>query len=148
MTSADFEKWTEQYNISYIVENGIELQNIKWSKCFSSDLPRAIKTAETIFKEKIITTHLLREVPLSPVFKIPFKLPYVFWCITGRLAWLFNHKSQPETKKMTTKRILVFLDTIEHEADHNLLVVCHGFFMHAFQKELKSRGNISFRIYI
>jgi hypothetical protein len=47
MTSNDFEKWVIKYDISGIIENKFETQNIKWDKCFSSDLPRAIKTSET-----------------------------------------------------------------------------------------------------
>ena len=108
MTSDDFEKWVLKYDNSDIKENKVEIEHIKWEKCFTSDLPRAMKTSETIFKGEIIKSELLREVPLSPIFKTNIKLPYVFWCITGRLAWNFQHKSQIEAKKDTKRRQMNF----------------------------------------
>jgi broad specificity phosphatase PhoE len=140
MTSYDFEQWVKEYDTSNVIENKFEIENIKWHKCFSSDLSRAIKTSKAIFKGEIIKTQLLREVPISPICKTNLKLPYVFWCISGRIAWLFQHKSQVETKKDTQRRVNEFLDRIENESNNNILIVCHGFFMHTFQKELKTRG--------
>jgi broad specificity phosphatase PhoE len=140
MTSDDFEKWVERYDISEVIENKFETQNIKWDKCFSSDLPRAIRTSETIYKGEIIKTHLLREVPLAPTCKIKFKLPHRFWCIFSRIAWNFHHKSQVETKKDTQKRINEFFNSLDTESDTNILIVCHGFLMKIIERELRSRG--------
>lgn len=102
MTSDDFEKWALEYDNSDTIENKFETQNIKWDKCFSSDLPRAIKTSETIFKGAIIKTQLLREVPLSPIYKTNLKLPHSLWCIAARVAWSLKHKSQTENKYINT----------------------------------------------
>ncbi|MBD7911637.1 phosphoglycerate mutase family protein [Clostridium cibarium] len=140
MTSDDFNKWIKQYDDSDVIENKFEIGNIKWHKCFSSDLSRAIKTSKAIFRSEITRTPLLREVPIAPICKTNIKLPYVFWCVSGRLGWLFNHKSQIETKKDTIRRVNEFLDSIENEGDRNILIVCHGFFMNMLQKELKRRG--------
>ena len=140
MTSDDFEEWVLKYDNSDIKENKVEIEHIKWDKCLSSDLPRAVKTSETIFKGEIIKSKLLREVPLSPIFKTNIKLPYLFWCITGRLAWNFQHKSQIETKNDTQMRANEFLDYLNNESDSNILIVCHGFFMRVLQNELKRRG--------
>lgn len=140
MTSDEFNQWVKEYDNSDVIENEFELGNIKWQKCFSSDLPRAIKTSKAIFKSEIIKTPLLREVPISPICKTNLKLPYVFWCICGRAAWFFKHKSQIETKKDTQKRVNEFLNSIEDEVDSNILIVCHGFLMNTLQKELKRRG--------
>ncbi|MDP4146706.1 MAG: histidine phosphatase family protein [Bacillota bacterium] len=140
MTSNDFEKWMVKYDVSGVIENKFETQNIKWDKCFSSDLPRAIKTSETIFKGEIIKTQLLREVPLSPICKTKLKLPHRFWCIAARIAWNFHHKSQAETKKDTQKRINEFLNSLDTELDTNILIVCHGFLMTVIERELKRRG--------
>jgi Fructose-2,6-bisphosphatase len=140
MTSYDFEEWVRQYDNSDIIENEIDFGNIKWQKCFSSDLYRAVRTAETIFEGEILKTNLLREVCISPIFKSSIKLPYIFWCISGRIAWLFKHKSQMETIEGTKERVKELLDTIENEAHMNILIVCHGFFMKTLQKELKKRG--------
>lgn len=86
MTSYDFEEWVRQYDNSDIIENEIDSGNIKWQKCFSSDLYRAVRTAETIFEGEILKTNLLREVCISPIFKSNIKLPYIFWCISGRVS--------------------------------------------------------------
>lgn len=82
----------------------------------------------------------MREVCIYLIFKSNIKLPYIFWCISGRVAWLFKHKSQIETIEDTKERVKEFLDTIQNESDINILIVCHGFFMKSLQKELKGRG--------
>ncbi|MBZ9623797.1 phosphoglycerate mutase family protein [Clostridium sp. FP2] len=142
MTSYDFKQWVKKYDNSDIIENKFEMGNIKWNKCFSSDLSRAIKTSKAIFTGKIIKTQLLREVPIAPILKTNLKIPYIFWCISGRIAWFFQHKSQIETKKDTQRRANEFLDIIENQSNNsnNILIVCHGFFMTTLQKELKRRG--------
>lgn len=142
MTSYDFENWVLAYDTSDVIENKFETENIKWNKCFSSDLLRAIKTSETIFEGEITKTHLLREVPLSPIYKTNLKLPHRFWCIVARIAWNFHHKSQAETRKDTQKRINEFLNSLDKELDTNILIVCHGFFMRIIERELKIRGFI------
>lgn len=140
MTSSDFNEWVEQYDNSDTIENKIELGDIKWDKCFSSDLSRAVKTAKSIFSGEIIKTDLLREVLIAPIFKTNMKLPYIFWCVAGRVAWYFNQKCQIETKEVTKKRIKEFLYNIEDESNANILIVCHGFFINVLQKELKKQG--------
>ena len=140
MTSDDFKQWVKQYDNSDIIENKFEIGNIQWHKCFSSDLSRATETSKLIFKGEIIKTQLLREVPLAPIFNTKIKLPHIFWCISGRIAWFFQHKSQIENKRDTQRRVSGFLDSIKNESNNNILIVCHGFFMNTLQKELKSRG--------
>lgn len=142
MTSNDFKHWLNQYDLSDIIENKFEHGNVIWHKCYSSDLSRATKTSKSIFTGEIIETQLLREVPIAPIFNTNIKIPYIFWCISARIAWLFQHKSQIENKKDTQKRANEFLDSIKIESNNNILIVCHGFFMNTLQKELKSRGFI------
>ena len=140
MTSGDFEQWVKQYDNSDIIRDKFDIGEIKWHKCFSSDLFRAIKTSETIFSDGIIITQLLREVPLSPICKTNIKLPYAFWCMSARVAWFFQHKSQIETKNDTQRRVNEFLDIIENDSNNNILIVSHGFLMHIMQKELIKRN--------
>lgn len=140
MTSQDFEEWVKLYDNSGVIENKFHTGNIEWHRCFSSDLLRAVRTSKSIFSGTIAETPLLREVPMSAVFKTRIKLPYVFWCISGRMAWFFQHKSQKESKKETHKRAKEFLDNIiENDSKDNVLIVCHGFFMRSLQQELKKR---------
>jgi len=140
MTSDDFKQWVKQYDNSDIIENKFEVGDILWNKCYSSDLSRVIKTSQSIFKGEIIKSKLLRKVPIEPIFNTNIKLPYTFWCISGRIAWFFQHKSQMENKKDTQKRVNEFLDSIKDESNNNVLIVCHGFFINTLQKKPKSRG--------
>lgn len=140
MASKDFIEWVTSYDNADVIQNEINISNIEWNKCYSSNLSRAIKTAEVIYKGEIIKTEQLREVPIAPIFKTNIKLPHIFWSLCGRAAWLFSHKSQIEGKKETEKRIKDFFDNIGDEDDVNILIVCHAFFMYSFQKELLKRG--------
>jgi broad specificity phosphatase PhoE len=140
MTSDEYEKWTRDYDTAGVIENPLDVGGISWDMCYSSDLPRAVRTAQTIYKGEISETPLLREVPLSVPFKASFRMHHVLWGLFSRIAWLMSHKSQEEKKHDTEKRIGDFLNSLDWKKDSNILVVCHGFFMYFFMKELIKRG--------
>ena len=140
MSSEEFSEWAERYDFSEVFPKKIDLKNISWQRCFSSDLPRAITTAKAAFAGEIITTSDLREVPFSPVFKTKLRLPYVFWTISGRIAWFFNHSSQEEGRRDTQARIRHFFSELEDCEEENILIVCHRFFIHSLQREIRRRG--------
>jgi broad specificity phosphatase PhoE len=144
MTSKQFKQWEENYNTSEVIKNDVELMGIKWDKCYSSTLIRAIITAQHVYKDEIVQNDLIRETIIDPIFKSNLKLPYWFWAVSGRLAWYFNHKSQEENKTITKAKKFVdlLLDEIQKESKENILIVTHGFFMYSLQKELKKRGFI------
>ena len=146
MTSKEFKEWEENYNKSDVIRNNVELRGIKWDKCYSSTLIRAIVTAQHVYKGNIVKNDLIRETIIDPIFKSNFKLPYWFWAVSGRLAWYFNHKSQEENKILTKDKARKFVKTLLDEAKiegtENILIVTHGFFMYSLQKELKKRGFI------
>jgi hypothetical protein len=96
MTSKEFKEWEENYNTSGVIRKEVELMAIKWDKCYSSTLIRAIVTAKHVYKKEIVHSDLIRETIIDPIFKTNLKLPYWFWGVSGRLAWYFNHKSQQE----------------------------------------------------
>lgn len=144
MTSKEFKIWEENYNKSDIIRNNVELMNIKWNKCYSSTLVRALETAKDVYKGNIVKNDLIRETIIDPIFKSNLKLPYWFWAVGGRIAWYFNHSSQEENKIITKNKAKKFVDILEKEAKdegvENILIVTHGFFMFSLQKELKNRG--------
>ena len=146
MTSKQFKQWEENYNTSEVIKNDVELMGIKWDKCYSSTLIRAIITAQNVYKDEIVQNDLIRETIIDPIFKTNLKLPYWFWAVSGRLAWYFNHKSQEENKTITKDKAKKFvdllLDEIQKQSKENILIVTHGFFMYSLQKELKKRGFI------
>lgn len=140
MSANEFEEWVKRYDNSDVLEEKHDPHNIIWDKCYSSDLRRAIITSRILFSGEIVESPLLREVPLSPVFKTKMKFPHIFWCIIGRVAWFFQHKSQKEIRNDTTRRVREFLDNIDDKSSSNILIVCHGFLMNTIQKEIKRRG--------
>lgn len=146
MTSEDFKEWEDNYNKSDVIKKDVELMGVKWDKCYSSTLIRAIITAQHVYKEDIVKNDLIRETIIDPIFKSNFKLPYWFWAVSGRLAWYFNHKSQEENKIITKDKARKFVDALQEEAKkegtENILIVTHGFFMYSLQKELRKRGFI------
>ena len=105
MTSKKFEEWVKAYDTAPVRQDYLSKNQIKWEKCFSSDFQRALDTAGHIYKGEITIVKELREVPISPAFKTNIKLPFTLWCVLGRMAWLYSHKSQYETRIETGKRV-------------------------------------------
>ena len=144
MTSAEFKKWVGQYDCSPVKPVNLALED-NWDKCYCSDLPRAIETAQHIYKGDIIQTHLLREIPIAPVVETNVKLPYLFWLMAGRLAWYCSHQSQTESLSQSKDRVQRFLSEVLEEG--NFLIVTHGFLMMQIQQELLNRGFSGKRIW-
>lgn len=144
----EFNLQMENYDTAPVIPNKVIMNGIKWDSCYCSDLPRAQTTAKAVWKENIITTSLLREVPVSAFTKLNVKLPGFFWHIGARIAWRRNGKSQPETFKETIKRIEDIYDILLASGKGNVLLVTHGFFIRVFQEQMKKKGfsgDIDFR---
>jgi hypothetical protein len=138
MSTKEFREWVDLYDCSPTKAMDLIVEQGTWDKCYCSDLSRAIETAQHIYRGNITKSELIREVPIAPVFKSKVKLPYIFWLMSGRLAWLCSHQSQPETINQTKDRVKRFILSILEE--DNLLIVTHGFLMMQIQKELIDRG--------
>jgi broad specificity phosphatase PhoE len=128
------------YDEADVILKEIHLDGIDWEICFSSSFSRAIKTAEYIYKKKIIKTELLREVNLKAFTTKRIKLPSFVWHIGARISWSVNGKSQPETKEATEIRIRKIYAMIRNSEKENVLVVSHGFFMKCFASFLIREG--------
>ncbi len=140
MTSREFREWSEKYEVSKVIMKKVEMYGIKWDICYVSDMPRAITTAKEVYSGNLMIDKLLREVDNAPFIHTErLKLPFGIWHICGRLAWFFKSKSQPESIDGTRKRINQFLDRIDW-SKKNILIVCHGWMIFNFQKELRKRG--------
>ena len=136
----EFQEWVRQYDCSPIRILDMAAEKNNWEKCYSSNLSRALETAQYIYRGIITQSALIREVPIMPVFKSSIKLPHVFWMIAGRIAWLLSHPSQPETIKQTKDKIEQFVSDIIAESEVSVLIVTHGFLMMQIQKELSKMG--------
>jgi broad specificity phosphatase PhoE len=139
VNSFELLKWVDEYDASDVEENDIDLYDIEWKKCYSSDLYRAVKTAKKAFDGEIIFLKELREISISPFFQTKLKLPLVLHLLFIRIAWLFNHHSQPDNKKEVNNRINGMLDAILHN-EEDVLIVGHGGVMMFMRKELLKRG--------
>lgn len=139
ITAEELVKWEKEYNESTVEEKEIELSQVKWEKCFSSDLPRARETAERCFDGTIIYLEELREVALSPFFQKKVRLPLFIHIFFIRFAWIVNHKSQLEKKSDVLKRVNKALD-LALQSGEDVLIISHGGVMKYMTKELKKRG--------
>lgn len=140
LSSEEFQQWVNKYDASPIRRSDMPVNSYSWEKCYCSNLPRAIKTAQHIYQGVVTESALLREVPIAPMFSTKMKLPYIFWLIAGRIAWRFSHPSQPETLKQTRDRVQQFVAEFILKSKASTLIVTHGFLMTLIQKELKAKG--------
>lgn len=140
VTSEELMKWVKEYDESEVIEKSIDLCNINWVKCYSSDLPRAATTAGKAFDGEIVYLRELRELSLSPMLRANIKLPLTLHLILIRLAWFFNHSSQPVTKKEVIQKINDVLDNVIGDGNKDVLIVGHGGIMMFMRKELIKRG--------
>ena len=104
ITPEQFEQWLNEYEMADIKNCEAE-PDIIWGKCYSSDSPRAVKTAQKLFNGPINETRILRELVVSPPIRKSIKLPLCLWFVIGRIAWMLSHKSQVESKLMFEKRL-------------------------------------------
>ncbi|MGE7823202.1 histidine phosphatase family protein [Paenibacillus sp. NPDC093718] len=142
MTSDQFNAWVEAYNNAEIEQPYLDCDYSEWTVCLSSDLPRVVQTAETIYPGPIIATNRLREIEVQSIHPLGnLKLHYYMWLLMGRLAWYLSHRSQVERRSETLKRAGYIIDWIEeHYRDRNVLVVSHGAFMKVLTQVLHKRS--------
>ena len=140
LSSSQFAEAMNNYDSADVTPNKLIINKNEWDICYSSSLPRAVKTAQTIYSGEIITTDLLGEVPIFPFTKRNITLPSFIWHTAARIAWFKNKPSQPEGRNQTQKRVEEFLNLINSAGKENILVVSHGFFLSSLVRELLKRG--------
>jgi len=140
MNSQDFIDYVDGYNNASVIENEVALTKGMWNKCYCSDMPRAIKTAESIYHGEIIKSELLREVTMHPSRQTKTRIPAFIWSITSRIEWKFNKESQKEGINKTKERAKAFVQILDLTANENILLVTHGFFSITLIGELRKLG--------
>ncbi|KUG06656.1 histidine phosphatase family protein [Solirubrum puertoriconensis] len=139
VSAAELLQWFAEYDAAGIEEAEVNLGGVAWSRCVSSNLGRAAQTAACIFEGQVQQTPLLREVQIQPLFRSGVRLPLVLWAMLVQVAWLLNHKSQPESRQQVEQRIAAALDeALQHQ--ENVLIVSHGAVMRFLRQELLRRG--------
>jgi broad specificity phosphatase PhoE len=140
MTSREFTQWVEHYNLSDIEAMSADIRQGEWEACFSSDSSRACRTAELVYREKIVRLPELREIGIQSMFSTQLRLHVGIWLALSRMAWYFSHKSHPESRGDTHNRVSQVIDSLEGSGASRILVVSHGGFMRSLSKELLRRG--------
>lgn len=138
VTQSEVFEWFERYNRAEIE---IIQSNIDgcWAKCYTSEMPRAIKTAEHIYGGEIIKSGLLNEPMPNAPFKKNIKMPFLLWALVIRVCIMRNHKSQQQCKSVLQERIREFVLSLTHE-NEDLLVVSHAFTMEIMSEMLLQNG--------
>ncbi|WP_100405195.1 histidine phosphatase family protein [Bacillus solitudinis] len=132
-------QWMKEYDESAVEEIDLDMKQIEWKRCYSSDLPRARATAEKAFSGSISYRKELREISLAPFLRLNLRLPLFIHLLFIRIVWLCGHRSQPETKQQVIDRIHTVLDEAL-QVNEDVLIVGHGGLMIFMRKELLRRG--------
>lgn len=139
MTSEQYNNYMHKYDISDVIKNEVVVDKY-WEKCYCSSMPRAITTAKTIYHGEIVITDKLVEIPSAAMMNTKIPLPYYFWAILSRIAWIRNHASQPEMRRETLERINSILDVILEEKDKDIIIVSHAGTLYEIQRILVKKG--------
>lgn len=138
-TSAELQDWRERYDIAEVNPFPVADETPRWSRCYTSNLPRAETTARAMFRGEITSLALLREGTFGPFGTGGLRLPVWAWRMVIRLAWLGGHASQKHLRDDFFGRVRSVADLIEsHQED--LLLVSHAGMMMYLRKELIRRG--------
>lgn len=141
ITPVELTQWFAEYDQSDVEYKEVDLGDLIWKNCYSSDMPRAVKTAESIYGGgKVIVTKELREIQHPKFEKISTRrMPFIVWALLVRFTWYMNHHAYVENRRAAQKRINSFLNRMELHGE-DVLLVCHAGLMIEMRKELVRRG--------
>lgn len=139
VTQSQVLQWFRQYDSAAVEPMEVALGE-PWEVCYASQLDRAKRTAEALYKGDIICTDLLNEPFPDPVFKREVTLPFVCWGMLIRWAVLSNHASQSQGKSQLEHRINSFLEDLLSRPPANVLIVGHAFTMEILSELLLRKG--------
>ncbi len=140
VTPEQITRWLADYDVADIRPGAVDLGGIDWTRCISSDSPRALKTAHSIYQGRIDATPMLREPALRPISRQNIRMPFPVWTMLLRLAWLTSHPSQREAKSVFLDNVRTFANEVLPRSAENTLVVGHAGFMIFLRKELLRQG--------
>lgn len=133
-------RWFEEYDQSADLKTTtINLEN-DWDRCYSSQLPRAVLTAKSIYQDGFQQSESFNEPNISPIFKKDFRLPFLIWGLIFRTAIMGNHKSQSARREILEHRVAKELDTILSSTEDNILIVSHALIMGIIAKRISELG--------
>jgi broad specificity phosphatase PhoE len=140
ITAQEIHQWLQDYDCAEIEMSIGDLGSHSFSRCFSSNCTRAVRTAEALYPGRIEQTQLLREPNIRCFQTGSLKLPYAGWRWVLRLAWLTSHRSQLEAKQGFLQNIRTFASTLSGQTGPDTLIVSHAGVMIFLRKELLKQG--------
>lgn len=146
LTATGFATWVKNYNQADVAENShppVDLKTqIEQYYLVSSDLKRAIQSAE-ICTGQIPQQQfkLLREMDI-PRYKLPFVLKAYTWLVLNRFLWMLGMKGKMESFKDAKERVEeVTEQLIDIAFRHDKIVVFgHGYTNRYIRIALQKRG--------
>lgn len=135
LTFEEMDQWFAAYDAAEVEQGRVDLGGIEWDLCFTSDMVRAVRTAELIYDGKTVRTELLRELE-RPAFRTRLKLPFLMWAVLVRIRW----KVESSWRRQIRQRVSAILAEIMACGDANVLIVGHGGIMIYLADELRQRG--------
>ena len=100
--------------------------DIAWERCISSDLPRAVRTAQQLYDGPIEQTPLLREPHVAEFSTGNLRLPATMWHWVLRASWMIGHKSQQTARDEFRARMSELEQTVLAPNDIDTLIVSHA----------------------
>lgn len=140
MTPDQIHRWMADYDGAEVKLGRVDLGGTSWARCISSDSPRARKTAQAIYGGPIEYTPMLREPALNPIARTNLRMPFPFWKMVLRVAWMTSHKSQLDAKTAFLANVRTFAHEVLPACREDTLVVGHAGFMMFLRKELLRQG--------
>lgn len=138
VTQTEVLQWFDEYSMAPVQKMHLDL-TADWHGCFTSQLPRAVATANTIFSGTIVQTEMLNEPHPRAIFQTNIKMPFLLWDMVLRWAIKRNHPSQPHGKMLIEKHIQVLLQRLFYE-EKNVLIVIHAITMEILSDYLIKHG--------
>jgi broad specificity phosphatase PhoE len=139
-TASSFRQSRADYDDGPLVPSSLHVSSDDFPQCFVSVMHRALATAEMVYTGMAIPWPDLVEVENTPFFFPRILFPTVLRKIASRIAWFFNYKKMPETRRQTMARARkVILRILQGKAIDTVLFT-HGFFMRCLQHELHKFG--------
>ena len=75
LTALQLHEWRQRYDQAAAEPGAVSFAVEGWSRCYSSDVNRALVTAQTLYAGEIIQTPLLREPEIRQFRTGPLMLP-------------------------------------------------------------------------
>lgn len=140
LTAAEIEQWRREYEASEVIPREVALGETPWRRCFASDLPRAYRTAQSIFRGPVKPLPQLREAEVAPFHTGRLRLPVLGWRLLVRAAWLTAHRSQRAARDMFLVNVRHVAREVLHPQSEHTLVVSHAGVMLFLRRELRALG--------